>query len=130
MREATLLPANNEPSPKVALVMRRRRFQLVLTALMNGAQYAKQVLCKFVLHPGVEGSNTYDHEVRLMCRVALDGKGADLFFETRSRIVGAMWYNGRYLFQLQRYGRFVKMGPPRLLPDGGLPLRAYTQVLQ
>ena len=43
-------------------------------------------------HPGVAGSNTYDHEFHLICRVALDGKEGDIPLETWARIVCALRY--------------------------------------
>ena len=90
LREAVLLLAGNDLPPKDALDTHQRRFQTVVTTSIGGAQYAKQHFRSFVSHPSVEGSGTYDHEFRLMCRVALDGKEADIPLETRSRIVCAL----------------------------------------
>ena len=84
--------------------------------------------CGFVSHPGVEGSETYDHELCLMCRVALDGKEADIPLETRSRIVCALRYkqyhactDGQYDFRSRRNGCLAKMGQGRLCKPEDYP---------
>ena len=115
------LHANNGLTPKDVLDTRRRCFQTVLAASIRGAQYAKQHFRNFVSHPGVEGFDTYDHEFRLMCRVALDSKEADIPLETWSGIVCVLRYkqyhvcaDGHYDFQLCRNGCLAKMGLGRL----------------
>ena len=136
LREAVLLPADNDLPPKDALDTRRRRFQIVLTTSIGGTQYAKQHFRSFVSHPGVEGSDPYDHEFRLMCRVALDGKEVDIPLETRSGIVCALWYkqyhacsDGQYDFQLHRNGCLAKMGKGRLCKPETTPTRLHSSVV-
>ena len=92
LREVVLLPGDCHLPPKDALGTRRRSFRTVLLALIGGAQYAKQHFCNFLSHPAAEGCDTYDHEFRLMCRVALDRKEADIHVGTRSPIVCALRY--------------------------------------
>ena len=50
----------------------------------------KKQVCSFASHLGVAGSDNYDHEFRLMHRVAVDGKEGDIPLETWARIVCAL----------------------------------------
>ena len=91
--EAVLLAKDiPPPPPQEALATHRRSFQTVFVVSIAGGQYATQNTHSFVSYPRVAGLDTYDHEFRLMCRVALDGKEGDIPLETRARIVCALRY--------------------------------------
>ena len=98
------------------------------TPLIASDQYAKQNIHSFLSHPAVAGSDTYDHEFCLMCRVALDGKEGDIPLETRARIVCALRYkqhhgcsDGHYDFQLRRNACWATLKMGRLCTRDDYP---------
>ena len=61
------------PSAKVVAV-RRRRFPCVLANAIAGAIYSKKSIISLMLHPGIEGLDTFSHDFRMYCRIVLTGR--------------------------------------------------------
>ena len=122
------MPPPPTPPLQEAIAARGQRFQNLLATSIAGGEYATQNTRSFVSHAGVAGLDTYEHEFRLMCRVALDGKEGDILLETRARIVRALrckqhhgCSDGHYDFQLRKNACWATLKMGRLCTPDDYP---------
>jgi hypothetical protein len=96
LQGAVFLAEDESLPPNEALLVRRRRFQSVLTHALSGAIYAKWNITSLASHPGVEGSELYTTQFHLECRAIMDGSTLVLRYQELHSAAGY------YDFQLRR----------------------------